>query len=46
MPVGGVSIRFISGLETKYMVAKDVLSVLDDRKRDIHIVAEGDALDE
>jgi len=40
-----VEIWFISGLETNYMVAKDVLSVRDDRKRDILIVGEGDALD-
>jgi hypothetical protein len=46
VPVHGVKIWFISGLETKYMVAKDVLSVLDDRKRDIPIIEEGDALDE
>ncbi len=41
-----VEIWFISGLETNDMVAKDVLSARDDRKRDILIVGEGDALDE
>ena len=41
-----VEIWFISGLETKYMVAKDVLSVRDDRKRDILFVSEGNALGE
>jgi hypothetical protein len=42
----GVEIWFISSLETKYMVAKDVLSVRDDRKRNVLIVGEGDTLDE
>jgi hypothetical protein len=46
VPVGGVKIWFISGLESNYMVAKDVLSVRDDRKRDIRIIGEGDAFGE
>jgi hypothetical protein len=44
--VGDVKIWFISGLETNYVIAKDVLSVCDDRKRDILIVNPGDTLDE
>ena len=41
-----VEIWFISGLETKYMVAKDVLSIRDDRKRDVLVVSKSNALGE